>query len=131
MTEKEAKEIIKKIEEYLDNAEISNDHCISIISSKDIIDNTVISFTGISILPECVITTKVLLSFIPYILNIESFFPSLITLVPALYLADLSKPVILYLLILPLLVTTTIYSASGNITDNPDILSLVFIAKTP
>ena len=39
MTEKEAKEIIKKIEEYLDNAEISNDHCISIISSKDIIEN--------------------------------------------------------------------------------------------
>ena len=39
MTEKEAKEIIKKIEEYLDNAEISNDHCISIISSKDVIEN--------------------------------------------------------------------------------------------
>ena len=39
MTEKEAKEIIKKIEEYLDNAEISNNYCISIISSKDIIEN--------------------------------------------------------------------------------------------
>ena len=39
MTEKEAKEIIKKIEEYLDNAEISNDHCISIMSSKDVIEN--------------------------------------------------------------------------------------------
>ena len=39
MTEKEAKEIIKKIEEYLDNAEMSNDHFISIIGSKDIIEN--------------------------------------------------------------------------------------------
>ena len=39
MTEKEVKEIIKKIEEYLDNTEINNDHCISIISSKDIIEN--------------------------------------------------------------------------------------------
>ena len=41
MTEKEAKEIIKKIEEYLDNAEMSNDHFISIIGSKDIIENIV------------------------------------------------------------------------------------------
>ena len=39
MTEKEAKEIIKKIEEYLDNAEMSNDYFISIIGSKDIIEN--------------------------------------------------------------------------------------------
>ena len=39
MTEKEVKEIITKIEEYLDNAKISNDHCISIISSKDVIEN--------------------------------------------------------------------------------------------
>ena len=39
MAEKEAKEIIKKIEEYLDNAEMSNDHFISIIGSKDIIEN--------------------------------------------------------------------------------------------
>ena len=39
MTEKEVKEIIKKIEEYLDNAEMSNDHFISIIGSKDIIEN--------------------------------------------------------------------------------------------
>ena len=39
MTEKEAKEIIKKIEEYLDNAKISNDRVISIISSKDVIEN--------------------------------------------------------------------------------------------
>ena len=39
MTEKEVKDIIKKIEEYLVNAEISNDHCISIISSKDVIEN--------------------------------------------------------------------------------------------
>lgn len=39
MTEKEAKEIIKKIEEYLDNAEMSNDYFMSIIGSKDIIEN--------------------------------------------------------------------------------------------
>ena len=39
MTEKEAKEIIKKIEEYLDNTEMSNDYFMSIIGSKDIIEN--------------------------------------------------------------------------------------------
>lgn len=39
MTEKEAKEIIKKIEEYLDNVEMSNDYFMSIIGSKDIIEN--------------------------------------------------------------------------------------------
>ena len=39
MTEKEAKEIIKKIEEYLDNAEMSNDYFMSIIGGKDIIEN--------------------------------------------------------------------------------------------
>ena len=39
MTEKEVKEIIKKIEEYLDNAEMSNDYFMSIIGSKDIIEN--------------------------------------------------------------------------------------------
>ena len=39
MTEKEAKEIIKKIEEYLDNAEMSNDYFMSIIGGKDIISN--------------------------------------------------------------------------------------------
>ena len=39
MTEKEAKEIIKKIEEYLDNVDMSNDYFMSIIGSKDIIEN--------------------------------------------------------------------------------------------
>ena len=39
MTEKEVKEIITKIEEYLDNAKIRNDHVISIIGSKNVIEN--------------------------------------------------------------------------------------------
>ena len=39
MTEKEVKEIITKIEEYLDNAKISNDRVISIIGSKNVIEN--------------------------------------------------------------------------------------------
>lgn len=52
MTEKEAKEIIKKIEEYLDSAEISNDHLISIIGSKNIIENIITYLEIIYKFPE-------------------------------------------------------------------------------
>ena len=57
MTEKEAKEIIKKIKEYLGNAEISNDHCISIISSKDVIENIIAFIDIIYKSPECIRNT--------------------------------------------------------------------------
>ena len=57
MNIRDTKLIISKITEYLNNNKISNNHCISIISSKDVIENIIAFIDIIYKSPECIENT--------------------------------------------------------------------------